>query len=554
MRLALILTLIACPLARSGDTGATQPSLLDESMFPKPAYFHKRFFAPQPHVELDLPTRLPDYVQDGKLVLSLKDYLTLVAANNTDIAIQKVTIEFPRDQVTRSLSLFDPLALAQFSSTRTKSPSGTVLNGTDGQPLNQLFQPLNLQVQQTVETGGAYTVGFNTSKTSVNNLNNFYNPLLSSGLNLAFTQPLLRGRGPSIVKLPILVARSRLQAARYGLRNQVIQLVSAAENAYWDVVGARENLRVQQEALKLADAALTRARKEVELGATSPLEIYQPEANYATAEVGVTQARFLLAETEDALKKQIGADLDPRIRVLPIELTETVAPPAETAAMDPEEEVTKALRIRPDLSAANQNLDVDEKGIALTRNGLLPSLSLGVQYGSSGLGGDYCPLTVSCGPGQTIPGGIGDLLSQTFRFAYPVYGFSLTLQFPLKDRNAAANLADAVSQKRIDLLQKRTLEQTIRMQVLNAVHEVQNSRESVKLARTARDLAQKRVEADQKRYELGTTTLFFVLASQNDFTVAESNLVTQSINYRRNLLALLQRTGELLDERGVILQ
>lgn len=552
MRILILLMLFACMPAWPADNAGV--SLLDEPLFPKPSYFRKRFFTPPPHIELQPPSRLDDYVQDGKLVLSLKNYLSLVAQNNTDITIQKVNVEFSRNQITRAYSIFDPFASASFSSTRTESSSGTALAGATS--LNTLVQPLNAQVQQTIATGGQYSVGFNAQKISTNSTFAFYNPEIDTSLNLAFSQPLLRGRGPSIVKLPIMIARGKLAAARFNLRDQVTQLVTFAENAYWDVVGARENLRVQEEALKLADAALQRARKEVELGATSPLEIYQPEANYATAQVAVTQARFRLAETEDALRKQMGADLDSRIRALPLVLTESAAPPDGGLDLNSEEEVNKALRFRPDLNVVVQNLDVDEKNIKLARNNLLPNLSLGVQYSSSGLGGIFFP-GVNLTNGMElppVPGGLLDSLSQVFRSSNPSYGFSLNLRFPLRDRNAAANLADSAAQKRLDMLQKRTVEQSLRLQVLNAVHEVQNSRESVKLARTARDLAQKRVEADQKRYELGTTTLFFVLASQNDFTVAESNLVTQSINYRRNLLQLLQRTGELLDDRGIVLQ
>ncbi len=135
-----------------------------------------------------------------------------------------------------------------------------------------------------------------------------------------------------------------------------------------------------------------------------------------------------------------------------------------------------------------------------------------------------------------------------------MYGFGLSLQFPIRDRRAAADLADAVVQKRLDALRRRSTEENIRLQVLNALNQLENSQESIKLAKVARDLAQKRVEADQKRYELGTTTLFFVLASQNDLTLAESNLVNQTINFRRNQINILQRTGRLLEERGIVIQ
>jgi outer membrane protein len=334
-------------------------------------------------------------------------------------------------------------------------------------------------------------------------------------------------------------------------------LVSAAENAYWDVVNARENLRVQEESLKLADAALARAKKEIELGATSKLEVFQPEANRANAELGVIQGRFQLEQVENALRRQMGADLDPAYRKLPLVLTESVEMPVESRPIDPEAAVETALRHRPDLLSAIQNLDVDDLGIKRANNLLLPSLSLTAQYGSSGLGGIYYPGTNLVNPSLPvvpIPGGLGDALGGVFGFSYPVYGFGVTLTLPIRDRNAAANLADAVVQKRMDALKVRSTEENVRLQVLNAVSLVEQSRESVRIAKIARDLAQKRVEADQQRYELGVITLFFVLDSQNAFVLAESNLVAQTISYKRNVLNMLQRTGDLLDERGIVLQ
>ena len=332
-------------------------------------------------------------------------------------------------------------------------------------------------------------------------------------------------------------------------------MVAAAENAYWDVVSARETLRVQEESLKLADAALKRAQKELELGATSPLEIYQPEANYANAELSVVQARYRLSQVEDALRRQMGADLDPKYQSMPIVLTETVEPPVENLKIDRELAVAEGLHRRPDLKNVVQSIDADNLGIRLANDGLRPNLSFTAQYGSSGLGGIFYPRTNLVDP--TLPvvpivGGIGDALGGVFGFNYPVYGFGLSLQFPIRDRKAAADLADSLVQKKIDTLKQRTTEENIRLQVLNAVNMLENSNESIKLAKVARDLAQKRVEADQKRYELGTTTLFFVLASQNDFTVAEANLVTQMINFRRNQIQVLQRTGQLLEERGIV--
>lgn len=532
-----------------------RPEQLAEPFFPKPGYFRQHFYTPASHVELRPPARLADFIVEHRLELSIKSYLDLVMANNTDIAIQKVVVDINRNAITRAFSVFDPFAVARFNSTRTQTPSSNLLVGA--QTLNQLNQPLSLTYQQILPTGAQYFVNFGSNKISSNSAFSTYNPQLNASLNFSASQPLLRGRGGYITRMPISIARSRLRASEYNLEDQVIQLVSAAENVYWDAVGARENLRVQEESLKLADTALQRAKKELELGAISPLEIYQPEANYANAEIFVTQARYRLQQAEDALRKQIGADLDPKIRDYPLVLTEPVNPPPENLALDKEATVQRALAMRPDLKNARQNLDVDELNLRAANNALLPDLSLTAQYGSSGLGGVFYPRTNLLNPGAAvlpIYGGIGDALAGVFGFGYPVYGFGLTLRLPIKDRKAVADVADAVVNRRLDALHERSVEQSIRLQVLNVISQVENSRASVQLARVARDLAQKRVEADQKRYELGTTTLFFVLASQGDYTQAENNLVTQTINYRRNLISLLQRTGQLLEERGIVLQ
>ena len=540
----LFLLIVAPPLLAQTDP-----------FFPQPSYFRKHLLVKPSHVELQPPVRLTDYVVGGTLELSLRNYLELVIANNPDISVQKLTVEFSRNAITRAFGVFDPFATASFSATRTVTQSNSLLAGAS--TLNTLSQPFGLTYQQTLETGTQYNIAFNDFKSSTNSAFSTFNPQLNASINFSVTQPLLRNRGMYITKLPISIARSRLRAADYGFQDQVIQLLTNAENAYWDVVGARENLRVAEESFKLADAALTRAQKELDLGATSPLEIFQPQANRANAQLAVSQAQYRLAQTEDALRRQIGADLDPNVRSVPIVLTASIEPPLDSVKIDPEDEVATALRLRPDLKNVVQNLDVDELGIRQTSENLRPDLSLTAQYGSSGLGGIYYPGTNLLNPDQPvvpIGGGLGDALGGVFGFRNPVYGFGLTLRLPIKDRKTSADLADAVNQRRLDALRRRSTEENIRLQVVTAVSLLESSKEGIRIATVARDLAQKRVDADQKRYELGATTLFFVLASQTDYVTAESNLVNQIINYRRNELNLLQRTGQLLEERGIVLQ
>lgn len=526
--------------------------------FPKSDYFRTIFEKPKSSVQIQEPVKLQDYVVGDKLELSLRAYLELVAANNTDIAISRLTIETARNAITRSYSPFDPLGTASFLSTRNTAPTTTVLAGAN--TLKTLNQPLNLAYSQTLMTGTQYNVSFFGGKSTTNDSFTVFNPQYSTQLRMDFTQPLIRGRGTYIQKLPIMVARSRLRQTEHNLKDTLLRLFSQAELIYWRAIELRENLRVQERALDLAAEFLKRSRRELELGAISRLDIYQPEFQFAQAQANVTQNRYLVAQQDDAIRRQIGADLDPMIRKLPIVLTEAVAPPTNPQTIDPEVAVNRALAARPDLRAAMQALDVDDLTIQQASNALKPDFSLSGRYISQGRGGTFLQRqNVFTETGQTtvsriIPGGIGDSLDQLFGFGFPLYEFGVRLRLPIRDRSAQANLADALVSKKRDALTVRTTEQQIRLDVLTAVNQVEASKDAVELQLKSLDFARKRLDAENKRYELGTSQIFLVLQAQTDQITAEAQVVTQSVNYRRNLLNLLRMTGELLDERGILIQ
>ena len=377
--------------------------------------------------------------------------------------------------------------------------------------LNQLSQPFSLGWQQLLSTGATYNINYFDSKNSTNSIFATINPSYSSSLSVSFSQPLLRGRGAFITKLPVTIAKARLVSAKSTVEDQVIQLLVSAEQAYWSVVGAREAVRVAEENYKLADTALKRANRELELGASSPLDIYQPQANFANAELARLQARFNLQQNEDALRTQMGADLDVKFRSMPIVATEPVTPPPDLG-MDREKMVAMAMQKRQDLLAAKQSIDVDDLGIRQANDNLRPNLALTGQYSTSGIGGPLYTLQNVFGGGTQVasvtPGGITDALSQMFGFGQPTYSFGLTLSLPIRNRVAASNLADAAVGKKMDALRVRALEQTVRLQVLTAITNIESSRASVGLAKVARDLAVKRVEAEQKKYELGIDQIF----------------------------------------------
>jgi outer membrane protein len=523
--------------------------------FPSRAYFRKTFSNPTGRVELQSPVRLADYTVTGKLELSLRSYLDLVMANNTDISIQKLSVETSRNAVLRAFGVYDPTLTIGSGYNHSAVPAADQLQGA-AVSKSTTFGPLDFGYNQLLPSGTTITGRFNGQKQSSNSGFSTYNPAFISLFSAGFAQPLMRGRSPYITRLPITIAQAGVHSTELDIRSQILSLVQTAENAYWDVVGSRETLRVNEEALKMRVESLNRSQRELELGAIPQLDIYQPQADRASAEIQVSQSRFQLAQLEDALRRQMGADLDPRYRSMPIVLTETVLPPSEALALDREALVEKAIASRPDLLANRIGLDVDDMNIRGAADQLRPSLSLTGNYSSNGRGGTQYLRGSGIGGGiiDVIPGGLSNALSEVFGFNNTTYRLGLTLTLPLRDRRGAAGLADALVRKKQDALSLRSQEQGIRLDVLNAVSQLESSRESVKLAIVSRDLAQKQLDAEWQKYNLGTSQMFYVLDAQTRLTSAESRVVTESIGYRRNQLGLLRRVGTLLEERGITVQ
>lgn len=529
--------------------------------FPKPSYFREVFKQSNTKVELRDPVRLKDFVVGGKLELSLKNFIELVMANNTDIQVAFLSLEIPRNNITSAFGKWDPTATGSFSATRNTSiPTDPTQARNAGQISKSLNQPLSLSYGQTLDTGLSYSVTFNGSKSSSSNSLSNYNPGLSSNLQFSVTQPLLQNRGRYVNRIPVMQAESSYKRSVFSLRVSLLNLVSNAENAYWNVISARENLGVQIKSRDAAKANLDFVQQQLDLGAIAELDIYNPQGQLAAAEFSVSQAKFRLASAEDALRRQISADLDPDIAKLPVELTEPVDLAAgQSMPLDTDQSVQKALAANPQILSATQQLDLDDLGVYSAKNLLLPQLSFSATYTTKGQGGIFYPSSTSIFGGgggsiTPIPGGIDDALGQMFGFGYPTYLGRLTLTLPIRNRTASMNMANALVSKKTDALTLRTTQQNVRLLTLNAVTNLQGYVEQLKLARVQRDIQQKNYEAEQEKYTLGTDTNQNVVIALQNLVLAESNVVSAQVSVRTGILAVYQSTGELLDNYGIVVK
>jgi outer membrane protein TolC len=333
--------------------------------------------------------------------------------------------------------------------------------------------------------------------------------------------------------------------------------VNTAENAYWKVVSARENVKVQEKARDTSKANLDFVQKQLDLGAVSPLDIFNPQGQLAAAELALSQARFALEQAEDIVRHQIAVDLDPELAKLPIELTEPVDVSTTSLDLDPGREVQKALVSNPNVKAAAQALDIDDLGIQSANNGLLPQLTFTASYANAGQGGVYSSsgsTLLGGGSVLVVPGGLTDALSQMFGLNNPTYRGSLNLTLPIRNRTASMVLANSLVTKKTDALNLRNVQQNTRLNVLTAISTLNGAIDSLRLARVQEDLQHKNYDAEMEKYTLGTDINQNVVIALQTWVVAQSAVVTAQVNLRTRILNLYTQTGELLDERGIIVK
>lgn len=490
--------------------------------------------------------RIRSYIQEGKIRLSLRDAILLTLEANSNIQIEETQIESSKFNLLASHAPFDPLLTSNFTVGRTSTPTSSQLQGvgqTSSSTLNSLTQSALINYAQMFTTGTSISAGVTGSRSSTNSGFYFLNPNYATSLSLGFTQPLLRNFGRSVNTAQIRIARRALTESRSVFAAEVNDTIQQVIGLYWNAVQARGALDVQQRALKLAETSYNRDKRSLELGALPPLDISRSESEVAARRVEQIQAEYAVLQAEEGLRLMIGADQDPQLKSVSLELTESAQPTGEIETADFDQVLSTALASRPEISAAKEALAIDQTGIDYARNQQKPALNLSGQYLSNGIGGNQYDLVT----GQlTSQGGLGSSFGQLFGFGYPSYQGSLTLNFPLRNRAAQAQLGNAQVNRTRDLYNNRQAEEVITRQVRDAVNQLNTARQSLAAANTSLELWKKSLAADQRKFELGAETNFFVLDAQNRLAQAELAQLQAEVSYQLALAAIRHATGDLL--------
>jgi outer membrane protein TolC len=465
-------------------------------------------------------------IRDNAIQLSLERAVEIALQQNLGLVIERYVRTQQRLGITQSLGIYDLLANATALATDEKSATVSALEASESNR-----QAVDFSFTQLIPTGGTVSFGWDGSRTESNSQflesPTFYN----SGANFTFTQPLLRDFGRLATERGIIVARTNSQVSRQEFERQVTATIQQVVDAYWNLVGARQQLVVAQESLGLARELHDRNRIQVEVGTMAPLEIVQSEAAIASREEDIIRATSAIGDAEDVLRQLLNL---PAGELWERPIQPTTPPETERIAIDVDDAIATAYVERPELRTDELRVAQAEIDAEFFRNQLRPTLDLAVDYGFSGVGLAF-----------------SDALSQVRDLDFRGWTTRLIFAYPLQNRSARAQSAIA----NLDLERLQTvLDQTktvIATEVRRAARAVETAAKQIEAARISREFQEKNLEAERKRYENGMSTSFQITEIQEDVTQARSNEVTATINYRTALAEYYRAIGRLLEQHDV---
>jgi outer membrane protein TolC len=465
------------------------------------------------------------------------------------------------------ITSFDPILTGSLQMDRAFSLSS---NGFNGVPVvNQNTGTANFAYQQGLASGTAISIGFNNSHITNNIPFTTLLPQVSSSFQFKLTQHLLQGFGFAPNTRFIRIAKNNRELTDVAFRLQIIDSVDQIENIYWDLVYAYENARVQQESLSFAQKTLSDTKKQVEIGSLAPIEVVRSQSTVAQDQQLVTTAQTNLQLEQLLMKNALTRTLkDPVLANAEVIPTSTTDFPAQEEVVPTEDLINQALRHRAELVESRIDLNSRSVSNKAVRSALLPTLDLYAYYGGSGLGGDLNPITPFCSsaaastslciPPGSIPSqfnsgpvGYGTALQNLVTSAAPDKGLGLSLNIPIRNRAAQSLQIRSELEYRQAEMRQQQIENQVGIEVRNAQYAVQQNRASVESAKAALDLARQSLDAEQKKYQFGTSTTTLVLQYESQLATAESTLVNATVAYEKSRIELDRATGSLLDHNGI---
>jgi outer membrane protein len=466
-----------------------------------------------------------------------------------------------------NITSFDPIITGTLQEDHFNQKSSSPFSGVP--ILAQNTGTVNFAYTQGFQWGTNLSVGFNNTRATTNSSFSTFSPQLNSSFKATLTQHLLQGFGAAPNTRFISIAKNNRELSDVAFRLQIIDSLDQIENIYWDLVYAYENVRVQNESLSFAQKTLSDTKKQVEIGSLAPIEVIRAQSTVAQDQQFVTKANTDLQLQQLLMKNALTRTLkDPALANAEVIPVSTMDVPAEEPVSPTEDLINEALRHRAELVESRIDLNSRQLSNKSVRNALLPSLDLFAYYGGAGLGGTQNPAAECATPTQPFCAtanpnltlgqsplapstGYGGELNQLINSTAPDKGVGLQLNIPLRNRAAQAVQIRSELEYRQAQMRLQQIENQVGVEVRNAQYSVQQNRASVDSAKAAVELGHQSLDAEQKKYQFGTSTNTLVLQYQSQLATAESTLVNAMVAYEKSRVELDRATGQLLDHAGI---
>jgi len=504
----------------------------------------------QPNFTKPLPP-MPDETRIGvdienQLSLTLADAIEMALKNSNDIEASRKSVQISNFALLAARGIYDPVVNSQTyyesRSTPTASTIGGAVNGVVTQ--KSMYNDFGLSGFSPWQ-GGTYSTTFNQSRLTSSSRNTTLNPQFPTNLIANYTQPLWRNRTIDANRRNILIAGRNVTLSESQLRQEAITIISNVEGAYWDLYFALRNLQVQIDTLKQAREQYESNRRQAEHGVLAPIDIVQAEAQVYTFEQNVYAAQQAVTAAENVLKPMIlPSRTDPEWNR---PLMPTTPAELDVPSLSVDVATAEAMKNRPELEQIGINEEINKIDQRYYRNLTKPQIDLFGAYTGAGLAGTPNPNS----PGfATVPpllqGGYFTSVKNLFAQDFPTYRMGVTINFPLRNRTAKANLGSSLVRGAQLDNQRLQQEENIESDVRNALQALRSAQYALTAATQARIAAEELYASEERQFRGGLTTYYLVLQRQTELAAARGREVQARTNLNKAISTFERATGRTL--------
>lgn len=472
--------------------------------------------------------------------LSMDEAVSLALEQNLGIRIERINPRIQDVSILQARSFWAPNLTSSLLNNSQNNPPTSALSGGQSTITDSRFST-QLGINQVLPTGATYSLGWNNARATSSNLFNSLNPLLSSNVSASLNQPLLRNLRIDNVRLLVALSRKDRDSSDVQLQSTISITERNVKNAYWDLAFQIANLQAQQQSLDLAKRLLADNEKRVQIGTMAPIDIVEAQSEVARNEETVIVAEAAIKQAEDRLRALVFDRASRDFWTTSIEPSDTM--PFAATEVDTDAAVRRALLNRTDIQLAKTSLTRDDISLKYLRNQLLPEVNATATYTSNAVGGTLLsPLSSLPLDGDSVSrsvlsrAGYGSVLGDVVSNAFPTWSVGLNVSYPLGNSSPKADAARARLQHSQAEVQLRNLELQATTQVRDAARQVQTNVKRVGSARAARDLAERRLDAEEKKFAAGIQISFFVFQAQRDLAQARTTEIRAIADYNKSLV------------------